>query len=1056
MVNFCWACFKWTIALVIVVGAAAVFALYPRLNEEIRSHFEAKIGGHYRNLKVQVRSAELVEGKGIVVHGFSISERAAEGPQAELLSVDEVVLECNTDWKKLIQEDLDIRRVTFRRPKLHATHRPDDTWSTAKLLPPPQYGLHPPEVIVESGSVEIFDPRKTPTSTLTLRDLNFSLVPATNPSTVARSGEKPPDIRRLKGMFAGDGFRRIEFEGAVDMRTSTCSIHGQAEAIDISPELRDSLPRPLISQLPMLDLRGQSNLRFEVRYDPNEAIPLKYNLAAKLVRGRIDDSRLPHSLTDIRAMIHIDNGGFTIDDFSARSGVGTISLSYRQSGFQPNSATRLTAEVRQLELDRSLANILPPSMQEQWYNFLPKGEIDADVQLSYDGQKWQPEITARCLNVSFSNRSFPYRLEQGKGTIELKDERLQVNVTAYAGSQPTRINADVSNLFSAPTGWLEVKGDDIQIDKTLLSALRAKPGEDVIHSLDPRGAVNVYMRLWRNSANEPMHKHLHLTLNHCSIRYDKFPYPLGDIRGTVEMLDNQWAFRNLSATNDKAAVTCEGTFMPGLKGNELVLNFVGRDVSLKDDLRDALSPHIQQVWRDLRPGGAVDLSAEIRYLTEDKKLSVGVRLKPQPQTASVDPIHFPYRLEKLQGTFIYRDGHVAFEQCKAEHGAVRILSEGSCDFQPDGRWAIHLATLTADRIRADRDRDLIQALPERLRKVVYEINPTGSINLWGSLDFERTGLPDEPLRSHWNLGLGMQQSNLQLGGLLVEGVHGKISLTGGFDGQQLVSRGEMDVDSLKYKEAQFTQVAGPFWIDNGRVLFGSWVDRPEGRAASVTPGMRTLTPRPLNANFCGGKFYADGWVLLGSEPRYGVNATLTGANLATFAQEFGVNHRNLRGKVTATADLTGIGYSRNRLAGRGNISLTEANVYELPQMVAMLKILSIRPPDQNAFSDAAINYRVEGEHIYFDRIDFHGDAISLRGKGDMDLQPQQIHLSFYTTVGRGELEVPIINQVFRGASQQIMSIRVTGSPQNPDIRREALPGVNRVLQELNGEPPNQR
>ena len=74
-------------------------------------------------------------------------------------------------------------------------------------------------------------------------------------------------------------------------------------------------------------------------------------------------------------------------------------------------------------------------------------------------------------------------------------------------------------------------------------------------------------------------------------------------------------------------------------------------------------------------------------------------------------------------------------------------------------------------------------------------------------------------------------------------------------------------------------------------------------------------------------------------------------------------------------------------------------------MISLLKILSIRPPDQNAFSDAAIDYRIEGEHIYFDRINFHGDAISLRGKGEMNFQ-SQIGLTFYALVGRGELDLP--------------------------------------------------
>ena len=86
-----------------------------------------------------------------------------------------------------------------------------------------------------------------------------------------------------------------------------------------------------------------------------------------------------------------------------------------------------------------------------------------------------------------------------------------------------------------------------------------------------------------------------------------------------------------------------------------------------------------------------------------------------------------------------------------------------------------------------------------------------------------------------------------------------------------------------------------------------------------------------------------------------------------------------------------------------------------------------------------VDYRIEGEHIYFDRINFHGDAISLRGKGEMNFQ-SQIGLTFYATVGRGELDLPVIKQVFSGAAQQIMLIHVDGTLQNPQTRKEALPG----------------
>jgi hypothetical protein len=81
---------------------------------------------------------------------------------------------------------------------------------------------------------------------------------------------------------------------------------------------------------------------------------------------------------------------------------------------------------------------------------------------------------------------------------------------------------------------------------------------------------------------------------------------------------------------------------------------------------------------------------------------------------------------------------------------------------------------------------------------------------------------------------------------------------------------------------------------------------------------------------------------------------------------------------------------------------------------------------------------------------YRGDAVSLRGKGEMDFQ-SAIKLTFHAIVGRGELNLPIIKQVFSGASQQIMLIHVDGTLQNPETRKEAFPGVSQALQQLQGE-----
>ena len=215
-----------------------------------------------------------------------------------------------------------------------------------------------------------------------------------------------------------------------------------------------------------------------------------------------------------------------------------------------------------------------------------------------------------------------------------------------------------------------------------------------------------------------------------------------------------------------------------------MLNFVGQDVPLEEDLRDALSPHIQQVWHDLRPRGVVDLTAGGPLPDRSKKkFSVGVRAEPQRENASIEPVHFPYRLDQLQGVLVYRDGHVDFRATsRPSTDRSRSPPRALAISQPDGRWHMHFDDLSVDRLRADRE--LIQALPERLKKAVAELNPTGPINLRGSFDLERSGRPGEPLRSQWDVRLGLQQASLQCGGLPLENVCGEVSLRGGFDGQQ--------------------------------------------------------------------------------------------------------------------------------------------------------------------------------------------------------------------------------------------------------------------------------
>jgi hypothetical protein len=116
-------------------------------------------------------------------------------------------------------------------------------------------------------------------------------------------------------------------------------------------------------------------------------------------------------------------------------------------------------------------------------------------------------------------------------------------------------------------------------------------------------------------------------------------------------------------------------------------------------------------------------------------------------------------------------------------------------------------------------------------------------------------------------------------------------------------------------------------------------------------------------------------------------------------------------------------------------------------MLALLKLLSIRQPDTTAFTSSDIDFGLVGEDVYLDRINFNGDAISLKGHGEMKLD-RRIKLKFYALVGRNEFNLAALRSLLRQASQQILLIHVGGTLDQPQVTSEALPMLKETLDQI--------
>ncbi len=135
------------------------------------------------------------------------------------------------------------------------------------------------------------------------------------------------------------------------------------------------------------------------------------------------------------------------------------------------------------------------------------------------------------------------------------------------------------------------------------------------------------------------------------------------------------------------------------------------------------------------------------------------------------------------------------------------------------------------------------------------------------------------------------------------------------------------------------------------------------------------------------------------------------------------------------------------LAGRGQVRLRDADIYELSVVMSLLKILRVKAPDRNAFSSSAVDFRIEGPRAYLDSIELSGDAISLVGAGEVDFD-SNVNLTFRSIVGDAETQLPAVKRLLGGASGQFLLVHVDGTLAEPQATTEAFPTLAGAVQRL--------
>lgn len=920
------------------------------------------------------------------------------------------------------------------------------SWSTAVLKPHSRPGSIPPKIVFHRASVQVLRDSEAVLSPVVIHDINGEIGPQPAGQQKSASATGPADV--LMATFSGRSsglLTSVTIKGNYDRTHGNWQVKGGLTQLNFSAELLARLPQQAtqyVTQLEGLECKLSGN--FGVTCEPNSTPRFEVK-GGQIADGRLHDARLPYPLGSIAGNFYCTNEILQLRSLSAQSVNTKLSVDADIYGFTPHSPVEIHAQAVDLELDSRLYGSLSSKLREQWDKMKLSGRVSGLIRLSYDGQKWTPRATLQCAGVAINAWLFPYPLTEITGPINFQDETLSSpGMVGMAGGQQIESSFSLSQQDGQWLGRIEGRTHGpVAIDEQMLHALtpRGSPTtgvETFVRSLRPTGAVVLKSFAFdRKLASEPRwSRSIDAHIYDASIRYDKFDYPITEVRGRIVGKDDQWFLNQFEGHNDGGSILCSGEWQAVSTGLlPFDLKFKAFGIPLEDELRKALPSDAQHVWQELQPFGFLDVvQVNLSRPPGESEIYTEVMVEEENQSNNVNgrslrlfPQSFPYRLSNVECKITYTPGQVNIHHASGYNGSSRISMKGNCSPRADGRWQAKIDWLPQTRFIVDRE--LLSALPESIRQSLVKIDLRGPISFLGT---SLIALPNstypKPLTS-WNCQLDVENAMLSDGNA-IGNMRGTVFMQGSSDGTQISGTGRVEMDALTVLDIPVSNLRGPFALLNSTLYFGSAVE-------NVLPANDPNTDNRMRAQALAGELLIEGEQNLENEYlRFA--STLLDAELSSLLQDVGVNRASTQAQCDATCNFLGVPWNAQTWSGGGNIHLSDAKLFELPFMIRLMRVASVSAQDDSAFQSADIGFSIDEDQIPLD-ISCYGDVLRLRGDGHTNLR-RDIDLELYVSVGRKISLASVFSPMYtESSSAALMMIKVDGSLDNPEMQRRQFP-----------------
>jgi hypothetical protein len=1066
-------CRKWLVRGLVgaaVAGLAAGVLLYQRWTnpESIRRRVLEQLGEHFVGARVSLESAHFQLFGAIAVSDVRLSRRD-DLDKTDFAYVPSLTI--HLDKEQLLHGKQAIRKLELDRPRFRIVRAADGRWNLADILGPVDLNERIPTIVVQHGTISIEDRLAAPgAAPVEIRDVSLTLINDPLP-TLTIEGAGTSELGPLQISAA---WQRATYETKVSL---------DAPVIPVGPALVQRLSGYFPEAAKHArELEGVAKLRGELEYHPDAKSPggqnpssgWTHDIHCHLSKGKLHHALLPLPLDDIEASWRCVNGQVPLVKLSARAGQAKVDLTLKDLDLAPekgdgtsnvtgpvpffgggfeSSLRELDLKIQHLPLTKELFASLPKCLEDVRNlpeDFDLQGAVNLDYTLKRDGSAGcRKHCLIRPENLSGTFFKFPYLLERLSGTVEYVGMTgqscvVKLELIGYAGEVPIHIKGEIREpVCPAQTAGSEkppsvvavdIWGDDAVLDEKLLAALTPKGQqttkyERLARSFKPTGLGNFHAFIRRDGTSRRYANQYLMHFHHAALRYQQFDYPLENVTGTLDIQPDHWEFRDFRGTHNGGEFRTSGRSVPTPEGDGVAMAIQGANILLNDELKNALDEELRKTWVQFEPTGRIDFTGRIDIPpraaglepaahSEDAKPDIDLIVTARG--CSIRPEFFQYRLHDLSGKIRYAKRWVQFHGLTARHGPSAVsLDDGLVYLKPEGGSWAKLVNLRANPLLPDTD--FLRALPPCLCKAVTSLELKDPVALETQLVIDTKGATNPPI-IYWDGSLALRDASVQTG-VKLDHVTGQVACRGLHNGRQLEGvAGNLAIDQATLFKQQLQAIRGQLLVSK---------EEPD---ILKLPG--------LYGRFCGGEIYGPIRVEFGPTIRYELNLAASKIKLEEFARQNPGMRADMSGEVSAQLYLSGQGPDLDALRGGGSIDVPKGKMSNLPPLVDLLKFLALRLPDRTAFEEAHAEFDIQGQRARVKRLDLFGHAISLRGKGDLNLDGTDLNLDFNADWARvTQVLPPVINQIPPAFSNGILRIHMRGKVDDPKFNEVVMPVV---------------